>query len=154
MLGELGADSAQASIEIDRAALREMLLGCRAGGRNIPSEMAVRYIPVGLTVYGTPPLYTSRLASQHFQFDRKFYSPRNEPYVIRKKEGFTQTFPEKPFSLLPYLEDLKKLGLNYVVVDISGTSFSKRESAELVERLQNSGRYAKLSTFNYLGTLE
>ena len=32
-------------------------------------------------------------------------------------------------------EDLKELGLNYVVVDICGTSYTKRESDELVERL-------------------
>lgn len=154
MLAEMGVDSAQASMEIDRVALRELLLGCRTSVRNSAPDGTTRYIPVGLTVYGAPPLYTSRLASQHFNYDRHLYSPRNEAYVIRKKEGFTQTFPEKPFSLLPYLEELKELGLNYVVVDISGTSFTKRESAELVERLQNSGRYPKLSTFNYLGKLE
>lgn len=154
MLAEMGVDSAQASIEVDRAALRELLFRCRTVDRSSHPGKTTRYLPVGLTVYGAPPLYTSRLASKHFHFDRQLYSPRNEPYVIRKKEGFTQTFPEKPFSLLPYLEDLKEMGLNYVVVDISGTSYTKRESDELVERLQNSGRYSKLSTFNFLGTLE
>ena len=114
----------------------------------------MKNIPLGLTVYGAPALYTSRLAADHFQYERQILSPRNEPYVIRKKEGYTQTFPERPFSLLPYLEELKEMGLKYIVVDISGGTNSKREILELADRLHNSGRYGKLSTFNYLGKLE
>ncbi|MFW2368195.1 MAG: peptidase U32 family protein [Desulforhopalus sp.] len=153
MLSDMGVDSAQVSIEIDQVALRELLFGCKIVDRSSQGDRTTKNIPVGLTVYGAPPLYTSRLASNHLQYDRQLYSPRNEAYVIRKKEGFTQTYPEKPFSLLPYLENLKEMGLNYVVVDISGRPHSKRESAELVERLQNTGRYSKLPTFNFLGTL-
>jgi len=40
------------------------------------------------------------------------------------------------------------------VVDITGGLYSKREIQELGERLVNSGRYGKLSTFNYFGQLE
>jgi putative protease len=153
MVGDSGIGAAQAGIEMDRVALQEMLRGCRGGeGISGPGQKR-RNIPVGLTVYGAPALYTSRLAPDHFQYERQILSPRDEPYVIRKKEGFTQTFPAKPFSLLPYLDELKEAGLKYVVVDISGTD-SKRELLELNDRLSNSGRYGKLSTFNYLGTLE
>ncbi len=87
-------------------------------------------------------------------YEKQILSPRDEPYVIRKKEGYTQTFPDKPFSLLPYLEELKEMGIKYVVVDISGGTNSKRELEDLDDRLRNSGRYSKLSTFNYLGRLE
>jgi len=153
MVGDNGIGAAQAGIEMDRAALQEMLRGCRGGeGISGPGQKR-RNIPVGLTVYGAPALYTSRLAPDHFQYERQILSPRDEPYIIRKKEGFTQTFPTQPFSLLPYLDELKEAGLKYVVVDISGTD-SKRELLELNDRLSNSGRYGKLSTFNYLGTLE
>jgi putative protease len=140
-------EAAQAGIEMDRASLQELLNGCRAGQRT-------RILPLGLTVYGAPALYTSRLAPDHFQYERQILSPRNEPYVIRKKEGYTQTFPEKPFSLLPYLDELKEMGVKYLVVDVSGGTCSKRELLELNDRLHNSGRYGKLSTFNYLGKLE
>ncbi len=154
MVGDSGLDAAQASIEMDRAAMQELLRGCRAGeGISGPGRKR-RNIPLGLTVYGAPALYTSRLAPDHFQYERQILSPRDEPYVIRKKEGFTQTFPEKPFSLLPYLDELKEMGIKYVVVDISGGTGSKRELLELNDRLSNTGRYGKLSTFNYLGTLE
>lgn len=153
MLAEIGLDSAQAGIEFDRASLQEMLLGCKMAARNSGFGGGGVPMPMGLTVYGAPALYTSRLAPKHFQYDRQILSPRQEPYVIKKKEGFTQTFPEKPFSLLPYLNDLKQMGIQYVVVDISGGSTSKRELEELEERLAVSGRYSKLSTFNYLGNL-
>ncbi len=153
MVGDSGIGAAQAGIEMDRAALQELLRGCRGGEGGSGPGQKRRNIPVGLTVYGAPALYTSRLAPDHFQYERQILSPRDEPYIIRKKEGFTQTFPAKPFSLLPYLDELKEIGIKYVVVDISGTD-SKRELLELNDRLSNTGRYGKLSTFNYLGTLE
>ena len=69
-------------------------------------------------------------------------------------DGCTQIFPERPFSLLPYLQELRDLGVKYVVVDISGGKVSGRNLQELQDRLANTGRYGKLSTFNYLGRLE
>jgi putative protease len=154
MVGARGIEAAQAGIEMDRNSLRELFDGCRAAERAARAGQGVKYLPIGLTVYAAPALYTSRLAPDHFPYERQILSPRDEPYVIRKKDGYTQTFPEKPFSLLPYLEELKELGVKYVVVDISGGTNSKRELLELEDRLHNSGRYGKLSTFNYLGKLE
>jgi putative protease len=80
-------------------------------------------------------------------------SPRQEPFITRKKEGFIQTFPQKPFSLLPWLNELKEMRFDYVVVDITGGNTGKRDILELKERLMNSGKYGKLSTFNYFGKL-
>jgi len=154
MAGDLGIEAVQAGIEMDRASLQELGRGCMPAAAMGRSERGGRVVPLGLTVYGAPALYTSRLAADHFQYERQILSPRDEPYVIRKKEGYTQTFPEKPFSLLPYLEELKEMGMKYVVVDISGGLNSKRELQELADRLYNSGRYGKLATFNYLGRLE
>lgn len=149
----LGLEKAQTSIEMDRDALKQLVAGHRRGRGN-RDETWARTIPLGLTVYGTPALYTSRLAASHFQYDRQILSPKNEGYVIRKKEGFTQTFPERPFSLLPYLPELREMGISYVVVDVCEGMSTTRNLQELQERLTNSGRYGKLPTFNYLGTLE
>lgn len=153
MVGELGIGAVQAGIEMDRDSLKELLFGCRSGGA-VSGNEGGKNIPVGLMVYGAPALYTSRLASDHLPYEKQILSPRDEPYLIKKKEGYTQTFPDKPFSLLPYLEELKEMGIRYVVVDISGGTNSKRELEDLDNRLRNSGRYSKLSTFNYLGRLE
>ncbi len=154
MAGEMGVGGVQAGIEINRRALEELLNGCRSGGDGAGYVGQGRTIPVGLMVYGAPALYTSRLASGHLPFEKQILSPRDEPYIVRKKEGYTQTFPDKPFSLLPYLDELKEMGIKYVVVDVSGGTNSKRELDDLDDRLRNTGRYGKLSTFNYLGKLE
>ena len=151
---EIGFDGVQLAIEMDKSSLSEAVAGYRElrkrewlGEKNV-------HLSLGLTVYGSPALYTSRLALTQSQAGKSVVSPRKEPFVIRKKEGFSQTFPQKPFSLLPWLGELKELGLDYVVVDVSGGRFNKKEQQELKERLAGSGRYSKLSTFNYFGKLD
>lgn len=153
LLAALGVARAQASVEMDREALRDFLASGKKTVADGRSDREERTLPVGLTVYGAPALFTSRLAPNHFHFERQIQSPRNEAYVIKKKDGCTQTFPERPFSLLPYLEELREMGVSYVVVDIAGGNISGRNLQELQERLANTGRYGKLSTFNYLGKL-
>ncbi|MEE4136417.1 MAG: peptidase U32 family protein [Desulforhopalus sp.] len=153
LLAELGIEAAQAAIETDRQALQELLYACRGGG--IVPEAAVKGpgggLRLGLTVYAAPALYTSRISP--VTGDRPLYSQRGEPFQVKKVPGGSQTVPQRPFSLLPYLGELRAMGLEFAVVDISGVS-SRRELQELAERVRNSGRYGKLSTFNYLGRLE
>lgn len=143
MYMELGLAASQVSIELDRENLANLLA---ARFRKISGKK----MPLGLCVYGAPPLYTARLHS--LPLGRELLSPRQEPYVVEKKEGITQTRPSRPFSLLPYVEELKALGLGYLVVDSCGCT-KKRELEELSERLAGTGRYGKLPTFNYLGKL-
>ncbi|WP_457576491.1 peptidase U32 family protein [Desulfomarina sp.] len=151
---EIGFDGVQLAIEMDKSSLSEAVAGYRElrkrewlGEKNV-------HLSLGLTVYGAPALYTSRLTVKQSQAEKPLVSPRKEPFVIRKKEGFSQTFPQKPFSLLPWLGELKELGLDYVVVDTCGGRFNKKEQQELKERLAGSGRYSRLSTFNYFGRLD
>ncbi len=151
-LQNLGLDSAQTGIELDKKSLGELLAACGSHGR-MKGGPGWRKIPLGLYAYGAPPLYTSRIASKHFPYEQQIQSPRKEPYIIRKKDGYTQTFPEKPFSLLPYIDEIKEAGIGYIVVDTCGHS-SKKGIEDLQERLAGAGRYSKLPTFNYLGTLE
>lgn len=145
-LASVGVECTQIGIELEKRALHELLSGYE-------KNRSGKKMMFGAYVYGAPALYTSRLAAKHFQYEQQILSPRKEPYLIRKKEGYTQTFPEKPLSLLPYLVDLKEAGVKYAVVDICGQS-SKRGLEELEDRLVNNGRYSKLPTFNYLGVLE
>lgn len=153
LLAELGIEAAQVAIEADRQVLQELLYVCRGGG--LLPEAAVKGpgggIRLGLTVYAAPALYTSRISP--VAGDRPLYSQRDEPFQVKKVPGGSQTVPQRPFSLLPYLGELRAMGLDFAVVDISGVS-SRRELQEVAERVRNSGRYGKLSTFNYLGRLE
>ncbi len=150
---EAGFSGAQLGIEMDRESLADTLSGYKEMVRSVRGGEQHKKFVIGLTVYGAPALYTSRLSSPHFQFEKPVLSPRQEPFIVRKKEGFSQTFPLKPFSLLPWLYELKEMGVDYVVVDITSGTTGKRELLELKERLANSGKYGKLSTFNYLGKL-
>ncbi len=155
MASQVGFEAVQLSIEADREALRGLIQGYKKTGmQTAGKEVGRRNTRLGLSVYGAPALYTARLAAAHFSYDRPVISPKGESFVIRKKDGYTQTHPLRPFSLLPYLVELKNMGLDYVVVDISGEPMGGRAIPELHERLNNTGRYAKLPTFNYLGKLE
>ncbi|CAG36346.1 peptidase U32 family protein [Desulfotalea psychrophila] len=153
LASQIGFESVQFSIETDRENLYNSLASYRelTSAHKLGAE--VPKIPIGLTVYGAPPLYTSRLASSHFNFDREVLSPKNEGFVIRKRDGFTQTYPTRPFSLIPYMRDLKELGVNYVVMDLCGSGRGSKEVEELAGRLAG-GRGSKLPTFNYLGELQ
>lgn len=144
-LQDLGAEAAQLSIEADRPLLADLIKGCRTN---------LQHIRKGLTVYGAPALFTARLASRHFLYDRTLVSPKGESFVLRKKEGLTRAVPCRPFSLLPYLGELRDMGLEYIVVDLSYLPTSQSDLLALADRINGTGRMTKLPTFNYLGTLE
>ncbi|HID70409.1 MAG TPA: U32 family peptidase [Desulfobacterales bacterium] len=145
MMEEGGIEEAQLSIESDRKILTELI----ARYRRYHSELKL-----GLTVYGAPALFTARLDPEHFNYNKSLKSPKNEEFVLLKKENVTATVPVRPFSLLPYLHELKGEGLDYVVVDLSNLQTGKKEMEELAARLSGTGKYSKLPTFNYLGSLE
>ncbi len=145
MVEEGGVEAAQLSIESDKRSITEVIADCRHNNSNLR---------LGLTVYGAPALFTARLDPDHFQYNKTLNSPRNEQFFLLKKENVTATVPVRPFSLLPYLHELKGLGLDYVVIDMSNIPVGKKEMEELAGRLSGKGRYSKLPTFNYLGVLE
>lgn len=155
LAAEAGFESGQLAIEADRESLRGAIQGYKQTG--VPASKrsgGKRGMRLGLTVYGTPSLFTSRIAASFFHFEKPLLSPKNEPFIISKKDGYTQTHAQRPFSLLPYLQELKGMGLDFAVVDLTGGHSGKKEMQELEERLTGGGRLSKLSTFNYLGKLE
>ena len=141
----LGAEAAQLSIESDRTLLAEIIKGGRVSSQRIRK---------GLTVYGAPALFTARLAARHFQFDRVLLSPKGESFTMHRKDGLVKTVPCRPFSLLPYLGELRDIGLDYVVVDLCNLPTGQQDMLTLADRLSGVARVARLPTFNYLGTLE
>ncbi len=141
-----GLESVQLSIELDRDCIQKVI-----GMVNSSSSINCR---LGLTVYGTPPLFTARLAPKHFLYNRQLTSPKNEQFVIRKVGGFTQTFPQRPFSLLPYLKELQTMGLDYGVIDLTNMKTSKKELLRLADMLSGRAHHPKLPTFNYMGKLQ
>ncbi len=156
LIGRAGVEATQISIELDRRSLRDLVQGCQRRsvlpeGKEKAGGAGVR---LGLTVYGAPALFTSRIAAGHFNYDRTLLSPKGESFFIRKKEGATQTMPCRAFSLLPYLKEMKDMGVGYAVVDITGLATDRKSLQELADRMTGKGRPPKLPTFNYLGKLE
>lgn len=145
LVEEGGLEAAQLSIECDQKILIELINRYR----RYHSELKL-----GLTVYGAPALFTARLDPDHFEYNKTLNSPKNEEFIVLKKDNVTATVPVRPFSLLPYLFELKSAGLDYAVIDLSNIHIGKKEMEELTERLKGTGKYSKLPTFNYLGTLE
>ena len=145
LIKEGGIEYAQLSIESDRKILTELI----ARTKEQHSTMKL-----GLTVYGAPALFTARLDPDHFNYNKTINSPKQEQFSLIKKDNVTATVPVRPFSLLPYLYDLKGAGLDYAVVDCSNMHCSKKLLEEVAGRLTSSGKFSKLPTFNYLGTLE
>ncbi len=140
----LGLEAAQISVENDEKNIQQMLAGHK---RNTS-------IKTGITVYGRPALYTSRLYAGHFQPGKTISSPQNEHFTLQKRAGLVQVFPAAPFSLLPYQRQLKNAGVDYGVIDLTGTKAGKKELLEIGERLAGRGKYKKLPAFNYLGGLD
>lgn len=140
-LKKSGISRVQAAIETDRENVMGM---CRNK----------HGVAVGLTVYGRPSLFTARLESDHFHYDRVFVSPKGERFVLKKKWGQTLALPEQPFSLLAGLEELAPLGLDYGVIDLSYLRLKKRELDSLFHPRNKGGKRAKTSTFNFYGRLQ
>ncbi len=157
MLAKSGLEGTQLAIELDRTALSTLLQHYHALEQE--SNKAKRnnqtgHLRLGFTVYGTPPLFTSRLSGSHFQFNKTVISPKGEQYLLKKRDGLILTIPAQPFSLLPYLQELQNIGLDYIVIDTSLMPAGDKEMAVLAERFRGPGKYKKLPTFNYLGKLQ
>ena len=102
----LGLQQAQIAIETDKGNLLQIVNA---------SRLADRKMRVGLTVYGTPPLFTARLVADHFKYGRPLVSPKGERFVLHQQQGLTIALAEHPFSLLHALPELAAMGLGYGV---------------------------------------
>ena len=129
-----GFASLQASIESDRQNLERIL---HAG------------IPVGLTIYGHPPLFTSRLDSIHFRYKTPLYSPREEKFVLVRDYGQTLALADQPFSRLAAAGELAAAGLSYGVIDLRWQSLKREEFLSLLRQVGKPARRRTNTDFNF-----
>lgn len=139
-LAEAGISTAQVAIEVDRDLLADIARH-KSG-------------PLGITVYGFPPLFTARPAPDFFAFDQRFISPKGEGFVLKRSFEQTVAVPVQPFSLLDRLQEIKAAGLDYVVIDLSANLFKRGDLDLLWRRLEGGHSQERLSSFNYRGTLQ
>ncbi len=131
-----GVVAGQISIETDQPNLAEVLAH--------PGLAAT-----GMTVYGFPPLFTSRYVGDPLQYGKEFASPRGEGFILRQAWGYTLAMADHPFSLLHRLGELAAAGLDYGVVDLSGVKLSEGSVAD-VFRLLNERKGGRMgSEFNF-----
>jgi len=131
-----GVSAGQISIETDQA--------------NLSGVLAHQGLAAtGLTVYGFPPLFTSRYVGAPLEYDRKLVSPRGEGFVLRQAWGYTLALADQPFSLLPRLGELATAGLDYGVIDLSGIKLSDSGVAEVFRQLNDRKVGRAASDFNF-----
>lgn len=135
---------AQAAIEIDRKSLGDILSSASSANSRVD---------LGMTVYGTPPLFTARPMAKHFLYAQPFVSPKKESFVLRKSWNSTVALAENPFSLLSRLPELAEMGLKYAVIDLCHRKIIRKEIDEIGRELAGKRYRRKLSTFNYNGSL-
>jgi putative protease len=144
VLASLQLQKAQVAIETDKKSLAALLGSRSAAGTNI--------IP-GMTLYGTPPLFTARSMAPHFRYEQPFVSPKGEIFSLRQGQQSTLALADKPFSLLSRLPELARLGVRYGVIDLCHRKIERRELDEIGREVSGKGARRKLSTFNYFGEL-
>jgi len=140
-LAGLGLSNAQLAIETDRQNLFDLL-----GHKNA--------LPMGMTIYGLPPLFTARLASPFFKYDQPLVSPKGEVIVLKQCWGQTVAVADQPFSLVPHSAELAARGVAYGVVDLSHMHPRPDELVAVFRQAGQPGRGGRrLRTFNYTGNL-
>lgn len=145
---DAGLRGVQFCLETDRDSLVEVLTHLR----RLQLSSAVEPLRVGLYVYGRPPLFTARLHAPHFQGQRSFASERGERFFIDRKPEAVYAFAHTPFSLLEYVDEFTRLGLDYLVVDITHGA-PKRESSAVTALLHGRGELPEVMAGNYGGVL-
>ena len=139
-LAKLGVLGGQLAIETDRANLIDFC--------SHKSEL-----PVGLTVYGQPPLFTSRLSPKFFNYDQPLISPKGEVIILKQRWSQSIAVAQYPFSLLPFISEIAAQGIKYVVVDLSNMKPRKGDLAAIFKQFGRPGRGSRQSTFNFMGKL-
>ncbi len=107
---------------------------------------------IGVEVYGHPPLFTSRLQSQHLQPGKVLTSPRGEDIILAEKGGQIVACAPEPYSIFGYIHELSKLGIDFMGMDLSGEKLKRRDVVALFAKLQRSGKghhREKEHTFNF-----
>lgn len=107
---------------------------------------------LGLYVYGRPPLFTARLDSDRYDYGRMVVSPRGEQYTLEHRDGLTLARSALPFSLLKWQQELSTMGLDYLVLDLTGGPV-RREAATVGKLLGAGKQRLPVLSGNFHGTL-
>ncbi len=139
----------QASIELDRDGFSDLAAGC---SRLL--EPRKQFPLLGVTIYGAPPLFTSRLNPSFFDYKKSFRSPKDESFFLVRQGSMVLTIPKRPFSLLSFTSDFRDMGYDYGVIDVCNTGIGVKEMQWIANQLSGKSKKSVLPSFNYTGRLE
>ncbi len=147
--GYLGFQGALFSLETESENLTAAISHFkRQRGRGRPQQR----MKLGLYVYGRPPLFTARLDSDQYNYRQQIVSPKDEHYTLEHTNGLTLARSTLPFSLLRWQQELSTMGLDYLLLDLTGGPM-KREAASVSALLSGGGKRIPVLSGNFQGTL-
>jgi len=103
---------------------------------------------IGFMVYGKLALFTSRVDSNHYKYNKIFISPKNEMYSIERKDDLTRVRPLAPLSLLQNQEEIKGAGVDYMLIELIGDS-PKKEAALVASLLKKTAEPGSVLSGNF-----
>ena len=139
LLHEMGCQRVILSPENDRNNLTEL----------VP---AIQRLTPLATVFGWPPLFTSRLEVKPREGSVIWGSHNNRLQHSRQAE-LTSVRSDRPLCLFEHLIELSKIGVWDFVVDLRGQKFRSHELNNIMKGLERQRCPQPHSTFNYLGKL-
>jgi len=107
---------------------------------------------VGMYVYGRPPLFTARLDGEHFEYGKRFVSPKMEEYLLSREDDLTYAKSAVPFSLLAEWQSLLRMGVDFLFVDL-GAGNMKRNATEFIAHYHHRSDHPPGMTGNYFDLL-
>jgi putative protease len=145
LVEQMGITGIQFSIESDQENMAASLTNFFKRPQKKSGKNPIR---LGMLVYGRVPLFTSRLEIGHLHYGHRFVSPKNEHFVMEKKNGLTLGLSSIPFSLSEHADEIVEIGINFLVVDMSGGSV-KMESQIVTALLNNTGKKQRVLSGNF-----
>lgn len=135
-LAELGVQEVEFSIETDFENLKKTL-------EHLPDGK------VGLTVYGRPALFTSRLQPPGLGRTPILRSGRGESFSVTCERGTTYVRSLRTFSLLAYMRELETSGLSFVVIDLTWANPKGSVISDVLGGNLPKETNDKIDTFNF-----
>lgn len=151
-ISSLGFRRALFSLETESGNLAAALAHFRSRRGRPGKKHGASQLKIGLYVYGRPPLFTARLDSDHFHYQQIFVSPREEEFTLEHREGLTLARSTLPFSLLSWQSELGGMGVDYVLLDLTGGPM-KKEAAMAGALLTGGGKRMRVMSGNFHSTL-
>jgi len=140
-LAELGIKEAELYIEDDRHNLTDILR------HRLP-------IPTALTVYASVPLLTSRVKIKNVRSDNPVVSDRGDAYRVQQRQGLTWLNSETDFSFISNMAELKSLGCQRFVVDLSHLGPFSQAGKRVLNAVRQGYDPEGTSKFNFERELE